>query len=123
MKIKLILGTLLLSSAALFAASHQGVVIVGGDMSCVSQDCNTPRSQVVADIDDKGVITWIADESQVKSVTYHGVDPSGTAIVSCTGGCTMNRGFFGTTVCDSEGICMEFWGKVKTSTQKQEISQ
>jgi hypothetical protein len=90
-------------------------------MSCVSRDCNTPQDQIAATVDKFGNYTWLLDEPEVKSVTGH-KNVNGVTTVSCSGGCVISRGFFGgSTVCDSEGFCIEFLGKVKP-IKHEEIS-
>ena len=109
-----LLATGLLLMATLGSAD-QGVQIIGGiggDMSCVSRNCNSQDEQLVAKVDKNGVYEWLVDY-EVKSVTGHG-SKNGVTTVSCSGGCTITRGFFGSNrVCDSEGFCIDFIGPVK----------
>ena len=125
MKKFLISASLVLGISGSVYSETQEVQIVGGiggDMSCVSRNCNTSRDQIAATVNRDGNYTWLQEEPEVKGVLGHKTI-NGVTYVSCSGGCTLNRGFFGgTTACDSEGFCIEFAGKVREVDHKIEIS-
>ena len=73
--------------------------------------------QIIAYVNQDGEI--IGDMEGVESVTVHGT-VNGITTVSCTGGCIIDRGFIGTTVCDQNNVCIAVGGKIQEKKEKEE---
>jgi hypothetical protein len=116
---------------AIFTITTQALALgFGGSMDCLVQnECPGEEFQqqekiVVAVIEENGKIVFQDGFTEIpRSIEYHGKNPAGESVVSCSGGCSMvvSKSFFGTTVkvCDTEGICLDFFGSVRPKKHKE----